>query len=235
MNFWEILYFISIRQSEAKISLIALQGVDAMKNIDLSIYRDMYIPNENGEIYSKYTNRILKPFTRKDGYQVVSLVDPNTREKTTINVHRYVGYCLLDGYEEGLVINHKDGNRSNNAVSNLEWITQRENIEHATEVLGTRNFNGDKHPMFNKNHTQESKDKMSKTRRERDYTGSRHPRSKPVVVLNYETGEYVGEYESMHIAAKELGLSQGNMYMVCTGKRKYTKGYKIIFKEDYKK
>ena len=45
------------------------------------------------------------------------------------DVHRLVAQALL-GDHKGLVVNHKDGNRYNNNLENLEWITQRENVLH---------------------------------------------------------------------------------------------------------
>ena len=42
--------------------------------------------------------------------------------------HRLVATCFVDGYFEGAVVNHKDGNTLNNHYTNLEWTTQRNNI-----------------------------------------------------------------------------------------------------------
>jgi hypothetical protein len=45
------------------------------------------------------------------------------------DVHRLVAQAFL-GDHKGLVVNHKDGDRYNNSLENLEWITQRENVLH---------------------------------------------------------------------------------------------------------
>ena len=46
--------------------------------------------------------------------------------------HRLIGMAFLkDSYQDGLIINHKDGNKQNNFVDNLEWVTQKENILHS--------------------------------------------------------------------------------------------------------
>ncbi len=58
-------------------------------------------------------------------------------------VHRLM-YAWLFGIPDDLEINHKDGNRSNNRISNLEAVTSRENILHAIHVLGTRDFRGER-------------------------------------------------------------------------------------------
>ena len=64
-------------------------------------------------------------------YSYVSIKDH------TYTVHRLVARAFLaDTYREGLVVNHKDGNRHNNNVDNLEWCTQAENELHSHRVLG---------------------------------------------------------------------------------------------------
>ena len=45
-------------------------------------------------------------------------------------VHRLVASAFIEGYEEGKVVNHIDCNPSNNQASNLEWLTQAENLRH---------------------------------------------------------------------------------------------------------
>lgn len=69
-------------------------------------------------------------------YSFVSIKDH------TYAVHKLVARTFLpDTYKEGLVVNHKDGNRHNNCVDNLEWCTQGENELHSYRVLGKRVWN----------------------------------------------------------------------------------------------
>lgn len=48
----------------------------------------------------------------------------------TVLVSRLIAMTWCDGYEEGMTVNHKDGNPLNNAANNLEWISLSENINH---------------------------------------------------------------------------------------------------------
>lgn len=71
----------------------------------------------------------LKISVSGNGYNVVALCVDNN--KSTKSVHRLVAECFRKGYEEGLVVNHKDGIKTNNHCSNLEWVTYKENTQHS--------------------------------------------------------------------------------------------------------
>lgn len=51
-------------------------------------------------------------------------------QKKQYRTHTLVAKAFCDGYKEGLVVNHKDLNKTNNRAENLEWITQKENVIH---------------------------------------------------------------------------------------------------------
>lgn len=78
----------------------------------------------------KYAGKELKPWATKDGYLQVELKDGKKQ-----CVHRLVAMAFVDGHENGLTVNHKDGVKSNNHPSNLEWITAQENTLHAVHEL----------------------------------------------------------------------------------------------------
>ena len=83
--------------------------------------------------------RILKPNTDKDGYLRVVLSVNNVRK--TKGIHRLVIETFLgDSIKQ---VNHKDGVKKNNHISNLEYCTAKENILHA-ETTGLRNSKGEK-------------------------------------------------------------------------------------------
>jgi hypothetical protein len=78
--------------------------------------------------------KALAPVKRPDGYWVIQL-HKNGKVKREL-IHRMLAICFLPNPHNYPVINHKDGNPSNNALDNLEWCTQRDNIIHGFEVLG---------------------------------------------------------------------------------------------------
>jgi hypothetical protein len=57
---------------------------------------------------------------RENGYLHVSLFGNGVTKR--LNVHRLVALAFVEGYAEGLVVNHKDENKQNNRADNLEWI-----------------------------------------------------------------------------------------------------------------
>lgn len=101
---------------------------------------DNYLCSEEGEIYSLLTNKIMKTHSDKDGYQQLRMTI--TKGKTvTVKAHRLIAQTFLPNPENKPQVNHKDGNKMNNAVSNLEWCTNKENQKHAIKT-GLKNDSG---------------------------------------------------------------------------------------------
>ncbi len=71
--------------------------------------------------------RILKPHANKEGYLSVNLFGKPKK------IHRLVAEVFIENSENKPCINHKDGNKSNNSIDNLEWVTVKENNLHALE------------------------------------------------------------------------------------------------------
>ncbi len=84
-----------------------------------------YSINENGEVRHDESGRIKKATVNKDnGYLCVDLYKDNKRTKETI--HRLVAEAFIANPYNKPTVDHKDGNRQNNAVSNLRWATYSE-------------------------------------------------------------------------------------------------------------
>ena len=73
---------------------------------------------------------LIKGYFNKKGYKQVTLYDDNGKPKT-MRVHKLVALAFIENKENLPQINHKDGNKFNNVVSNLEWISNYDNMQHA--------------------------------------------------------------------------------------------------------
>ena len=74
---------------------------------------------------------ILSP-SKYQGYLRVNLSFGEKRKYKTISIHRLVAIHFVEGYSEGLEVNHKDENPANNVFTNLEWISHAKNVVHGT-------------------------------------------------------------------------------------------------------
>ena len=109
---------------------------------DIKGYEGLYAITNDGEIWS-YPKRAwpggwmkqqvyidckerIKPYKR----YIISLVG-NDGKRKTFQVHRLVAKAFIPNPENKPEVNHKDGNSMNNVVSNLEWVTHKENSSHA--------------------------------------------------------------------------------------------------------
>ena len=86
---------------------------------------DKYEVSDSGHIRNRKTQRVLKQFTGKDGYMRTQF------DGKTQTVHRVVAIAFLPATPGLDFVNHKDGNKQNNAVENLEWCNRGENMRHA--------------------------------------------------------------------------------------------------------
>ena len=165
-----------------------------------SFLSDEYLVCDKGYVLSK-TGKPLKPSINHNGYQIVNLMINGKRKG--IAIHTLVARAFCNGYKEGLTVNHRDGNKLNNDANNLEWITIKDNVNHAITVLGKR------------------KDK------------SNNPNSKEIYAIDKNTGKKYHFYSLMDGAEfinpnanyKELRHIQGSIWRALNGLRKSYKGY----------
>jgi len=87
-----------------------------------------YSVDEDGNVFSHIRGRKLKPVLMSTGYYYVRLTGKNRL------VHRLVAEAFLPDFLEKPQVNHKDGNKLNNQLSNLEMATAKENILHAFKM-----------------------------------------------------------------------------------------------------
>lgn len=98
-------------------------------------FENWYMVNQNGEVFSKHRDIWLKPAKVGAGYHRVGLYYHGKTHNRY--VHRLVAETYL-GPANGREINHKNGNKTDNRVENLEWVTRSENVNHNYYELGYR-------------------------------------------------------------------------------------------------
>lgn len=87
-----------------------------------------------GNIRNKTTQKILKGRLTKSGYLQVSLKIDETNKFSNRYIHRLVAIYWIDNPEDKREVNHKDGNKENNNINNLEWVTSSENQKHRHSI-----------------------------------------------------------------------------------------------------
>lgn len=99
------------------------------KSINDPALKDMYMVSNCGRIWSAARNQEMKQSQNKHGYLRLSLeVSGKTKE---YKVHRLVAKTFIPNPLNLREVNHKDGNKTNNNINNLEWVTPKENVNHA--------------------------------------------------------------------------------------------------------
>lgn len=139
---------------------------------------------------------ILRPWAAKNtGYLQVDLAGCRR------SVHRLVAFAFCPGKRPGLIVNHRNGARSDDRASNLEWVTPSENQRHSYRELGRV---GSCKGVF----------------------GGAHPTSKAVVRIS-PSGDRV-RYECASDAFPE-GFKSAGISNACRGKAATHKGYRWEF------
>jgi len=115
-----------------------------MKNLDF-IGFPMYAICPDGQVYSHFSNTFLSPVRMSNGYECVTLIEWEKREQWL--VHRLVALAFIANTCEKPCVNHKDGVKHNNAVDNLEWVTSKENSDHAIANGLRQNFKREYRPL----------------------------------------------------------------------------------------
>lgn len=188
----------------------APEDIDQLK--PLVDYKSGYFIDKTGNVYSYLTGkwRKLKATNDKDGYLKFTL--RTDWGKTTAFQHRLLALTFIDNPENKPEVNHKDGNKQNNDLENLEWTTKSENMLHSCHVL-----NNPKPPS--------SKGKVGKL----------SALSKPVIAYNSVTGEtlrFNGSKDAQRISGGYY--QQGNISNCLKNKKQKHRGYNWYFEWEFK-
>lgn len=145
--------------------------------------------------------KLLKGSFDKKGYIKISLYKNGSRK--IVPAHRLVAMAFIPNLDNKPQVNHLDGVRTRNCVSNLEWCTNAENQWHKFNVLGY---------------------KMPRKRLEKMWAKARLvvPECSMKPIQCVETGQ---TFPSIKSAVEALGTSQSNFSLALRGKNKTAAGY----------
>lgn len=107
---------------------------------DVVGYEGYYQVSDSGRVRrakayrTTWSGRVLKPKLTSYGYHEVDLSRDNARR--TMKIHTLVVEAFIGCVPPGYQVNHKNGNRADNRLSNLEIVTPQQNAMHAAGVLG---------------------------------------------------------------------------------------------------
>jgi hypothetical protein len=148
----------------------------------------------------RINGKVLKQINNGTNYMCVCLCENGKAKR--LYVHRIVAWTFLNELELPEV-NHIDGNRQNNSLSNLEWVTRSENHIHRYNVLKREATNKGKFGALNWN-------------------------SKKVGMYNLN-GDLIKIYAAVMEAARDLKINDGSIRSVIYGKSKTCKGHKFKY------
>lgn len=107
--------------------------------------RENYLITADGKVFSSKSKIYLLPIKGRDGYLYVNLWK-NCKNKRMV-IHRLVAQAYLENRHNKRCVNHKDGNKENNSVQNLEWCTHSENLKHAYATGLQKDRTGSNNPV----------------------------------------------------------------------------------------
>lgn len=96
-------------------------------------YYGKYQVSTWGRVRNAETGKVLKPYRNRKGYLKIGLLEIGNKIPKKHRINRLVAKAFIDNPNNLPQVNHKDGNKENNSVTNLEWVTDNENKKHAKE------------------------------------------------------------------------------------------------------
>jgi len=169
---------------------------------DIQGYEGLYKINKNGEVLSIRSKKLLKAGKNRQGYMNVVLTK-NGRSKT-YKVHRLVAIAFIPNPNNYPIINHKDENKTNNKVENLEWCTSKYNSNYGAAI----------------------------ERRSEAIKRSPVKQRKSVLQLSL-IGDVIREYRSTKEAAEVTGIDRRQISRSINHIGKQAHGFLWVLKENY--
>ncbi|QDA60261.1 HNH endonuclease [Hymenobacter jejuensis] len=172
-----------------------------------------------GRVYSSIADRLLSAKPCRIGYIRVAILFEGVKRRKLCSMHRLVALRFIANPDNKPDVNHIDGNKANNSIENLEWVTKSENTRHAfaTGLMNVKR--GPEHHLYGKSHNvgEETRAKMSAQK-----MGEKHPKF---------SGWYqvpAGTFPSTRAAAEAMGTYEKRIQRWCKGGKKRAEGYDFI-------
>ena len=170
------------------------------KFLDIPGYEGRYQIGNHGNVRSlNYQNtgksKLLTPVKHHMGYLLVHL-----GVKKIKMIHTLVAEAFIPNPAQKPFVNHIDGNKHNNDVSNLEWVTSKENMEHAIRT-GLRDPHKNNKPM-----------------------GDNNPTRRPILQYSLD-GQFVKRWECISEAARQIGCKPCQINNNVAGRNKSCHGF----------
>lgn len=170
---------------------------------DIDGYGGDYVVTSQGDIIStKYKeDKVMSDRVVGHGYKIVTLYKNGTGK--SFYIHRIVATHFIENPENKTTVNHKDGNKLNNSIDNLEWMTNKENNIHSFKELG-------------------------RVSTWKGVTGVDNPSTKIVYMID---GRNITKFCSSADAEKSTGVNARNIRRAASGARKSAGGFKWSYDE----
>lgn len=169
------------------------------------IFPNHYLVSDDGRVYSVRSKKFLKSALDKDGYSYYVLCVKG--ERHTIKAHRLVAMAFIPNFKNKPAIDHINGNKLDNRVDNLRWVTNKENTHNPNTMPNL------------------IKACMSKERQGKLYIASVKRNFGRKKTLVYKDGVFIGEFESQKAASNATGVTISKISLCVSGHRKQSKGY----------
>ena len=161
---------------------------------------NLYEISNTGLLRNVKTGKVIDGYVEKNGYRRVRIENKLLGKVVRTTIHQLVAEVFLPNPEGKTQINHKDLNKLNNNVSNLEWVTPSENMKHAySNGIGVA---------------------------ELEECRNRHKKRITDGISEYESISYAARCLSSHGLCKNVQSGIAGISAVLSGKRKSFGGYK---------